>query len=308
MKVRVKSIDRRTHHVRLFELVDPDGGALPPFAAGAHVEIATPAGVARPYSLCSDPADRYRYVVAVLRESAGRGGSKAMHDRVAVGHVLDISEPRNHFALEEHGHHWRLIAGGIGATPLVAMAHRLRALGRSFDFHYCARSSDHLAFCDALAVLVEPDRLHLHVSDLAGRFEAAHWLGPARDGQHVYCCGPQPLMDAVEAATADWPDGLVHLEQFKAEPAPESSDFEIELMRSGAVVPVKRTESILVALWKANHRVPSSCEIGICGTCRVGCLGGEPDHLDTHLSPQEREREILVCVSRSRSPRLQLDL
>lgn len=309
--VTVTEIQRPAIGIKRFELRPAGQGGLLPFRAGDHIEIRTPdEGGTRAYSLCNDPADRDRYVVAVLRESFGRGGSKSMHDKVARGTVLEISDPRSAFPLDERGMHWTLIAGGIGATPLVSMAHRLHAMGAPFDFHYIASSERKLIFREELASVTLPGKLHLHVSegDPRNRFDPAPWLRESRNGGQVYCCGPEGLMRAVSAAMPHWPEGSLHTETFKPAVPEDAISFEVELARSGAVIPVRKTETILVALWKAGYPRPLSCETGICGTCRTPYLAGEPDHRDEMLSESERRHEMLICVSRCRSKRLVLDI
>lgn len=309
-KLVVRSIDRCAVGVKRFELVHPQGAALPAFTAGAHVDVTTPGGLVRPFSLCNDPAEVDRHVLAVLRESYGRGGSKAMHDKIAPGHLLQVSEPKNHFVLEEEGEHWTLVAGGIGATALVAMAYRLRRLGKSFDFHYCVRNEDRLAFRAELAAIAEPGRLHIHLTEgnAARRAPLSLLLAEPIANGFVYTCGPAGLMNAVKTATAAWPSDRVRFEQFKVEVPQDASAFEVELARSHRVVPVRETESILVALWRAGIKRPLSCEVGICGTCRTPYVAGDPDHKDHLLTPEEREREILICISRCRGRRLVLDI
>ncbi|WP_394839075.1 PDR/VanB family oxidoreductase [Pendulispora rubella] len=304
-KLVVRAMTRCALGIKRFELVHPEGAALPAFTAGAHVDVTTPIGLVRPFSLCNDPAERHRYVLAVLRESQGRGGSKAMHDKIAPGHTLSVSEPKNDFPLEEEGEHWTLVAGGIGATPLVAMAYRLHALRRCFDFHYCARSREHLPFRAELEALVAPDRLHIHANE---RAPLARLLAKPSKNAFVYCCGPPSLMGAVRSATADWSADRVRFEAFKVDVPEDATAFEVELARSGQIVPVRETESILVALWRAGITRPLSCEVGICGTCRTPYLEGEPEHKDTLLTPEERQRELLVCISRCRGRKLVLDI
>lgn len=307
--VSVAAIQRHVGGLRRFDLVSADGSPLAPFDAGDHIDVLTPTGDCRPYSLCGDPARQDVYSLAILREGNGRGGSKAMHDRVAVGSVLEVSRPRHNFPLVEEGRHWRLVAGGIGATPLVAMAHRLAAIGASFEFHYCATKADRLIFLDELGRIVPPGRLHIHVSggNPDARFRPEDWMGRGGE-EHVYCCGPESLMKAVSAATENWPSQRVHLESFKPALPDDATAFEVELARSGTLVRVTDTESVLVALWKAGYRRPLSCETGICGTCRTPYLAGEVDHRDAMLSEDERKREMLICVSRCRSERLILDI
>lgn len=309
-KLKVKAIRRRSLAIKEFELVHPEGGSLSPFTAGSHVYVTAPGYIARPFSLCNDPAETHRYVLAVLREPHGRGGSKAMHDKVALGHLLDVSEPANEFPLDEASTgRIVLIAGGIGATPLLAMAYRLNALGRPFDIHYCVSARDRLAFLPDFQALIPASRLHLHISD--GRPECR--LNADRVVEHIgeatiYCCGPPSLNTAVERACANQQGIRFRSEQFKAEVPDDATAFEVELGRSGRVVRVSNHESILVALWRAGYPRPFSCEVGICGACRTRYLAGDPEHKDHLLSAEERRDEVLICISRSRSCRLTLDI
>ena len=309
-RIRVKAITRPTIGLKIFELVSADDRPLQPAQAGDHIEITPPEGPTRAYSLCGDPADTSRYFVAVLRDSHGRGGSKAMHDKVAIDSILDASGPRSGFPLEENARRYILIGGGIGITPLVAMAHRLSAIGADFQVHYTAPSMQKLIFREQLAALTETGHLHLYESrgDNAARFDPQYWLEDVKEDTLVYCCGPEKLMKAVRGATTCWPKGNVRFESFKATTPENAEAFEVELARSGVVIPVYETESILTALWRAGFPRPLSCETGICGTCRTPYLDGDPDHRDEMLTEDERRREMLICVSRCNSARLVLDI
>ncbi|WP_170850311.1 MULTISPECIES: PDR/VanB family oxidoreductase [unclassified Beijerinckia] len=308
IEVVVQTVTRPVAGVRRFVLAAADGGLLPAFAPGDHIEVETPCGIVRPYSLCGDPARRDVYEIAVLREGQGRGGSRSMHDALAKGRGLRISEPRGLFPLRPGAAFTRLVAGGIGATPLVAMAHHLARERLAFDFHYCARDRDGLVFLPELQRLVPPEALHVHLSggDEARRFDPRrHPLTDAARSA-VYCCGPDRLMSAVRQAYRDVCP--VHTESFKPSMPDDAMAFEVVLARTQRTVPVKADESILVALWRAGIERPLSCETGICGTCRTPWCGGEPEHRDALLTEDERKREMLICVSRCRLKTLVLDI
>ncbi len=297
----------------LFDLQSLDGEGLPPFEPGAHLLVRTPAGLLRRYSLCSAPSDRTRYQIAVKHETAGRGGSTSMIEDLRPGDILSASPPTNYFALDRAAKRSLLVAGGIGITPILAMARHLRAQGAPFDLIYCARSAAATAFVDVLAAPEFADRTTIHYDDgnpaLSLDFHAR--LAEPLPGAHVYCCGPRPLMESVRDATRHWPSGTVHFEDFGTG-ANEAADadansFRIRLARSSDVLTVRADETILAALRRHGLDVPSSCEAGTCGTCRVGLLAGAADHRDLVLNDDEHAVAIMVCVSRARSEELTLD-
>lgn len=315
--VRVARKRTEARDICSFELVAEDGAALPAFTAGAHVDVHLPGGLTRPYSLCSSPADTRCYRIAVLREAASRGGSVALHEGVQEGDRLEIGAPRNLFPLAPEADSHLLLAGGIGITPLLAMAEQLSRDGAPFQLHYCARSRDRAAFVDAITRSAYASAVNLHFSDgdPARRLDLRALLARPRPGQHLYACGPARFMDAVlEAARAHgWPAGSVHREVFNAAPvAPAGGDaaFEVELKSSGRVVVVPPGCTIVHALADAGVTVPTSCEQGICGTCMTTVLGGTPDHRDQYLTEEEQAagQLILPCCSRAKSARLVLEL
>ena len=299
-----------------FELVHAEGGALPAFKAGAHVEVHLPGGITRPYSLCNSPAETQHYRIAVLRETASRGGSTALHERVAEGDRLEVGTPRNLFALAPTADSHLLLAGGIGITPLLAMAQQLAAQGAPFELHYCARSRGRAAFVEQLEQSPFAPQVHFHFSDgdATRRLDIAALLASRKPGQHLYVCGPAAFMDAVLAAAKaqGWPDEQVHREAFTAAPVDTGGDlaFEVQLNSSGRVVTVPAGCSIVRALADAGVFVPTSCEQGICGTCLTPVLSGTPDHRDQYLTPEEQAagQLILPCCSRAKSARLVLEL
>jgi len=299
-----------------FELVADDGRALPPFSAGAHVDVHLPGGPTRPYSLCGSPADTRSYRIAVLRERESRGGSAALHERVQEGERLEIGAPRNLFALAPGADSHLLLAGGIGITPLLAMAEQLTRDGAPFQLHYCARSREHAAFVDAIARSGYASAVSFHFSEGEGaqRLDIPALLARRRPGQHLYACGPARFMDAVlDAARAHgWPEDSVHHEVFNAAPATSGAEgaFEVELKQSGRVVAVPAGCTIVHALADAGVVIPTSCEQGICGTCLTNVLSGTPDHRDQYLTEEEQAagQLILPCCSRAKSARLVLEL
>lgn len=323
LSVRVHAVRAEALDVLSFELRAPDGGALPAFIAGSHidVEIPTAAGpLLRQYSLCNDPAERHRYVVGVGRDVASRGGSVFLHDQLHAGAALRISAPRNNFALDEAAPHSVLVAGGIGITPMLAMARRLALLGRPWTLYHCVRSACRAAFAEALQALAPPGaagRVVTVVDGMPGaaRLDLDALVREAPPGAHFYCCGPVPMLEAFGRATAGVPDARVHVEWFSAPPpaatakAPAGA-FSVQLKRKNRRFDVPADKSILDVLLEGGIDVDHSCREGLCGTCETRVLAGIPDHRDPVLAdrkdpPQDR---ILVCVSRCASAELVLDL
>lgn len=311
-------IDDRGSIMRL-DLVAPDGAELPVWTAGAHVEVEIPAdGAAAPflraYSLCGDPADRRRWRLGVLLDPASRGGSARFHAVARPGGRLRVAAPRNLFPLASAEAGSVLIGGGIGITPMLAMARALDAEGRPFTLRYCTRSAERTAFLDELAAAPFADRVHLHHDDggAEGPFVPARDLPPASEGQHLYVCGPTGFMDWIIAAarTAGHPEERIHREYFGAEVDTSGAAFDVVANRSGVTVTVDPGESIAAALEKAGVRVALSCEEGVCGTCLCDVLEGEPDHRDRFLTDEEKAAgdQMLICCSRARSGRLVLDV
>jgi len=298
------------------ELRAPDGAPLPPFTAGAHIDLHLPGGVVRPYSLCNDPADTRRYQIAVLREAASRGGSAAVHELLHEGERLYVGRPRNLFALDEGGRSHLLLAGGIGITPLLAMAERLHAIGADFQLHHATRSLARTPFRARLAAAPYAHRVHHHLDDgdAAQRLDLVALLASPEPGRQLYVCGPQGFMQAVlaQAKAAGWPDGQVHTESFGAAPCAVAGDqaFDVLLSRSGRVVTVPAHRSVVQALADAGVVVATSCEQGVCGTCLTRVVDGVPAHRDQYLTPEEQAAndQFLPCCSRSQSARLVLDL
>jgi phthalate 4,5-dioxygenase reductase component len=300
-----------TPDVWRFELVDPDGGALPRFAPGAHVTVETPSGARRTYSLSNDPAETDRYVLGVKHERTGRGGSASLIEGVGAGDYLPVSAPTNRFPLVAAAE-YLFIAGGIGITPILSMLRQVAREGRAgFRLIYCTRSAGLTAFRDELGTPQFAGKVLLHhdCGDPDKVFD--FWPLLERPGNaHVYCCGPRPLMEEVRAMTGHWPESAVHFEDFASEVEahkPDDRDFTVRNARTGEIVAVPANATILEALRAAGSRVPSSCESGTCGSCKTRLVGGEVEHRDLVLTDEERRRHILICVSRAREGELVLE-
>lgn len=314
-EVRVKSITEEAEGIHSFVLVPLPGQELPPFTAGSHIDVHMRAGLVRSYSLVNSSAERNRYVLGVARSVDGRGGSNHMFDQVRVGQTLKVSAPRNNFALNEDAPHSVLIAGGIGITPIWCMLQRLQSLGRSWTLHYCARSRANAAFIDAIERLAQDSRgeLVLHFDDEAGgaRPDLAGAVAHAGPDSHLYCCGPQPMLDAFQKATSGRPAECVHVEYFSAqEEMALDGGFQVILAQSGKTVEVCQGKSILDALLEAGVDVQYGCMQGVCGSCEVPVLAGTPDHRDSILTAAAREsnKTIMVCCSGAKSSTITLDL
>lgn len=295
-------------------LVAADGEALPPWTPGAHVDLLLGEDIVRQYSLCGELSDSQSLSVAVLREREGRGGSAFVHDRLAVGDLLTLRGPRNHFPLLD-ARRYLFIAGGIGITPLAPMIAQLDAAAADWQLVYGGRSRASMAFREEL-VDRYGDRVSILPQDEVGLLDLRTLLGrpgASAEDLRVYCCGPEGLLEAVEAACADWPLGALQLERFAPRPdtfaAPQEA-FEVELANSGTVLSVPPGRSILSVLEDAGLPVLSSCREGTCGTCETGVLAGAIDHRDSVLDAAEREAGdvMMICVSRARGGRLVLDL
>ncbi len=308
--VVVEAKDAAADGVVVLSLRAQDGAPLPPWAPGAHIDLVMDGAPTRQYSLCGDPADRTRYRVGVLRDPSGGGGSRYVHDRLEVGQVVRARGPRNHFRFVEASDHL-FIAGGIGITPLLPMLAAAQAAGRSWRLVYGGRSRASMAFLDELSRY--GDRVTAWPQDEQGLLPLAELLDPPRPGTAVYCCGPEPLLAAVEKQCQNWPVGALHVERFAparlTDPVRRDA-FEVELRRSDLTLLVPPERSILSVLEQAGVGVLSSCSEGTCGTCETSVLQGEPDHRDSVLDAEERRRGdcMMICVSRSRGPRLVLDL
>jgi phthalate 4,5-dioxygenase reductase subunit len=310
--LRVNNVARVARDIQQFELVDADGGELPEFTAGAHILIQAPNGMTRRYSLSNPPEDRERYVIAVKREANGRGGSISMVDELKPGDIAHVSLPRNEFELREGAASYLFIAGGIGITPIRSMIHHLREAGSApFKLYYLTREPEMTAYRDEFGAPEFRGKVVIHHDHGDPDRSLDLWPVLEKPKGHVYCCGPKALMDAVRDMTGHWSTSAVHFEDFGAGKTVRPVDdkpFTVKLADTGEAIDVAANVSILEALRAKGHRVPSSCESGTCGSCRLPLVAGEPDHRDFVLSDAERLREIIVCVSRAYTPELTIGL
>ncbi|BDT57784.1 iron-sulfur protein [Massilia varians] len=316
LSLLVRQIRYEAEGINSYELVDPAGEELPPFTAGAHIDIHLPNGIIRQYSLCNSPMERHRYVIAVLRDEKGRGGSKALHDSLRVQDIVTVSQPRNNFTLVPGAKKVILLAGGIGMTPLKSMAHALEASGVPFEMHYCARNAGCVAFKEQLDAKWDHGKLHFHFDhgDPANGLNIAKLLSETGEDTHVFYCGPGGFMKACAEAASHWPAGTVHFEHFKApEPSPSAlnvapGSFMVKIASTGAMLEVPADRTIADVLEQANIRIETSCQAGLCATCKIRYLEGEVDHRDYILSDEEHGQWLTACVSRATSGVLVLDL
>ena len=294
-----------------------DGSALPPITAGAHIEIETAPNVLRQYSLCGTLEDGRIYEIAVLKEPASRGGSKAVHEQLQVGQIVKISAPRNHFPRVPTEGRSLLLAGGIGVTPIMAMAEDCAAHGAAFEMHYCGRTLRKMAYVQRLTTGAAKDHVHIHVDDgaPAQQLQLAQLLATRGAADHLYVCGPAGFIDAVlkAAANAGWPEDHVHREFFAApvsEAEGDNKPFKLVLGNMGLTFTVPADKSIAQVLEDNGVFVPTSCSEGICGTCIVGVLEGDVDHRDFLMSDAEHaaNSKLTTCCSRAKSDVLVLDL
>lgn len=312
--VRLAEKRRVAEDVVGLALEPADGATLPPFTAGAHVDIELPGGLVRQYSLCNAPGASGRYELGILLDRQGRGGSRAVHETLAAGQSVRISPPRNLFPLRP-AEHVVLMAGGIGITPILAMAEQLAHERASFELHYFVRAPERAAYLDRLGEPRFFGRWRLHVGErIPSSFDTAAIFGTPHEGHRLYVCGPNAFMDFVldGARAGGWPEERLHSERFAAAATSGAGDrpFEIEVEGRGLVVPVAVGQSAAEALAAAGIRIPLSCEQGICGTCLTTVVEGVPDHRDSYLSDQERAANdcFTPCCSRAATPRLVIQL
>jgi len=303
---------RQNDDVAVLRLESPDQRPLPPWQAGSHLDLDLPSGRRRQYSLCGDPGDRRGYTIAVRRIDGGDGGSTEVHTTLQPGSEVRVSVPRNAFPFAADPA-VLLIAGGIGITPILPMAREAERLGLDWQLVYTGRTRASLPLAAEVAAL-DPERVDARTDEEHGVPDAAELLRRAPRGAAVYCCGPGPLLDAVRAAfdtaAAEGRLTALHFERFAPAPIRDGRPFELQLARSGAVLPVPADRSALDVLRERDPAVPYSCRQGFCGVCRQRVLRGSVDHRDRRLGDGERaDGEMLVCVSRApEGERLVLDL
>jgi ferredoxin-NADP reductase len=293
-------------------LAHPDGSHLPEWTPGAHIDLLLTDSLVRQYSLCSSTANQAEWRVGILRDPNGRGGSQFVHDEVPQGSTIRVRGPRNHFPLVGSPR-YQFVAGGIGITPILTMIEAAEARGADWHLLYGGRERGSMAFLDEL----EPhgDRVTIYPQDEQGILDLTSVLGTPQADTVVYCCGPEGLLTAVETACRPWTEGSLHLERFSAktpsEPSTEALDtFEVVCQRSGVTVTVGPDDTIYGVIADADVDVLASCMEGVCGTCECDVIEGQPDHRDSVLSDADHASgtTIMICVSRSRSERLVLDI
>ena len=310
IEVRLTAIRYAARDTNLYELTALAGGRLPGYQPGAHIDLHLPNGLIRQYSLIEAEPVPTSYSIGVKRDPASRGGSRCVHDDLRVGRTIKISAPRNNFPLVEDADEVILLAGGIGITPIWCMVQRLQRLGRPWKLHYACRSRADMAFLQALETMAGAQ---FHFDDeSAGRFlDVAAIVAGAPKTAHLYCCGPTPMLDAFEAATASWPREQVHIEYFTPkQEAAKTGGFVVELGRSGREFVIPEGRTILQVLLDAGVDVDYSCELGICGACEQRVVAGTPEHRDAILTEEEHasNTKVMICCAGCKSERLVLDL
>lgn len=316
LNLKVAKITPEAAGIISLELVDPENRDLPAFTAGSHIDAHLPNGLTRQYSLWNNPQEKNRYCLGVLRDSQSRGGSAAVHEAVHEGEMLTVSKPRNSFHLNEDADYSMLFAGGIGVTPILAMAQRLLTLGKPFEMHYCTRSRDNMAFYDMLSNGPFKGKVKFHFDDGPEEqlLDINNLVGDYRNGTNLYVCGPQGFMDFVIGATEkNWPAERVHREYFSQDPKAGHDDdesFDVKIASTGQVFQIPGDRNIVEVLEEEGFSVPVSCEQGVCGTCLTKVIDGVPDHRDVYLSSAEQaaNNQMTLCCSRAKSPLLELDL
>ena len=308
-RLRVTRNERIADGIHLLEFCDPAGGDLPAFTAGAHVPVLTPNGLLRKYSLCNHPGERNRYQIAIKCEYDGFGESSTIIDTVKPGHEMMVGEPLNDFKLPQRATDFLFIAGGIGITPIMSMIKKIVSEGKRFRLIYCSRSPEPPPFLDELNAFNEVVTIHYDNGDPAQVIDLKPFLAERKNREHLYCCGPRPLMETVRTLTDHWSSTAVHFEAFSLAETHKKTDtaFKVKLARSGDVVDVTTEDTILEALRDHGLQVPSSCETGTCGTCRTKLLAGQADHRDLVLAEHEKADTIMICVSRAKSGEIEID-
>ncbi len=310
--VTVTRAEKIADGIHLFEMRRKNGSDLPAFTPGSHINLRVPNGLMRKYSLCSDPAKPESYQIAIKREDGGRGGSVYLIDKTSVGDEWMISAPDNAFALPQRGDQFIFIAGGIGITPFIAMIHALKHdPAKKYKLYYCSRSPEMTAFREELSAPEYKGKVFIHYDggDPAKSLDLWPIVEERKNREHLYCCGPRGLMQAVRDTTGHWSSAAIHFEAFSDADARRADDtpFTVKLAKSGEVIEVPVGTTILEAMRAKGHDVPSSCESGTCGTCRTKLISGEADHRDLVLTESERGSQIMICVSRAKTPDLVID-
>lgn len=326
MRLQMRQITHQAQKINSFEMVHPEGEDLPDFTAGAHIDFFFHDGSVRQYSLCNDPKERHRYLIAILRDDKGRGGSVALHERLHVQRTVSIGKPRNNFPIHEEAKHHLFLAGGIGVTPMMSMMYHCQNIGADYTLHYCTRSKETTAFRSEFEGPIAEGRVIVHHDEgnPENGLDLKALLKKHTSGTHLYYCGPPGFMRAVKEFSAHWPDDTVHFEYFTAAASPKATmseeemshagdeamgiGFQVKIASSGSVFSVPNHKSITQVLAENGVEIEVSCEAGLCRTCAVKYLEGEVDHKDLVLSESDRAQYLTPCCSRAKSKLLVLDL
>jgi vanillate O-demethylase ferredoxin subunit len=315
LSVKVVKKTTEAEDIVSFELASVDGQPLPAFSAGSHIDVQIRDGLVRQYSLCNDPCEQHRYLIGVLRDPNSRGGSIAVHDEVNEGSTLQISEPKNHFALAQ-AKRTLLFAGGIGVTPILCMAERLAQIDADFEMHYCTRSLERTAFHQRIGTSSFADNVHFHfdAGPAEQKLDLATLIAQPDADTHLYVCGPGGFIDHVvnTAKRLGWSSEQVHLEYFGATVRETAGDtaFDVKIASTGKVYSIPGGKTITHVLAEHDIHIPVSCEQGVCGTCITRVLDGTPDHRDLYFTDEEHEKndQLTPCCSRAKSAMLVLDI
>jgi len=306
IQVVVSKVEKMTDDVTKYELRAVGGNDLPQWEAGAHLDIVVAPEFLRQYSMSGDPADRSVYQIGVLREDEGKGGSLLMHRIFSEGRRIFISKPINHLPLEENAHKTLLLGGGIGITPMIAMAHRLHAIGAKFEFHYSCKNREVAGFLDDLKNVPWKANIKFHFSQEGTRLDLAKLLSNPKEGTHLYTCGPDRFMNAVleEAEKANWPEEQVHREFFSVPEVPEyeNHDFTLRLAKSEKDIHIPADQIPTDVLAQNSIHIDVKCSDGLCGVCKCRLISGEVEHRDFVLSSAQRQTSIILCQSRAAKP------
>ncbi len=317
LKLKIHDIRCEAKNILLVELRSEFNKELPEFTAGSHLEFYLKNDLLRHYSLLNNPAERDRYLIAVSLDPDSRGGSRFIHQKFRVGDWVSVSMPRNHFPLLE-AEQYCFIAGGIGITPILSMIHWCIAHQKKWRLYYSVRNRQRAAFYESLLELGHRQNIHFHFNDEhENLLDLNKIVAESAQNEQIYCCGPNPFMLALKECATGMSERL-HFEWFSAPQAPPvehesttlSSDFTLRLARSGQEIVVASEQSVLEAIEAQGLEVPFSCRAGICRACECKVLNGEPEHLDMVLTESEKQanQSMLICVSRSRTKILELDI
>lgn len=303
------------HNMMSFELVDPEGAELPAFSAGSHIDVTLPGGLVRQYSLCNSSSERHRYLIGVWKDANSRGGSVALHQTVNVGDTLQISLPRNRFRVPKNTKRAVLIARGIGVTPILSIADYLKSQNIPFELHYVYALMSPNSFNDAIAAssFAEDTKFYREATEDNQLLDPAAVLTTQPEDTQLFICGADWWMDPIVnvAKTKGWAEERIHVERFTAKVAAAVLDtvFEVKIASTGAVFKIPGDKTVTAFLEEKGVKIPTSCEQGLCGTCKVKVLEGEVDHRDKRLTAEQRaEGYFLACVSRAKGASLVLDL